>query len=259
VNIQTHTNKEPYKVNTDLFEGPLNLLLELIERSELDITAVALAQVTDQYLNYLEKFEYRDPSEVSSFLVIAAKLLLIKSIHLLPRPPVFLGEEEDTAEQLIQQLKLYKKFKKASLYLEERQNLRMHTFLRVSPPEFQVESKLDMSGISIQTLFEVACDIFLNHSSLINLDEVVVMPRITIREKIKAILDELSLKKASSFEKILKTGSRIEIVITFLALLELIKRQVIEANQIALFKDIEFKASENWQQQDEIQLEFDDE
>jgi segregation and condensation protein A len=260
VNNQAALNSENiYQVNTDLFAGPLSLLLDLIERSELDITTVALAQVTDQYLSYLEQLETRDPSEVSSFLVIAAKLLLIKSIHLLPRPPVYAVEEEDAAEQLVQQLKLYKKFKKVSQFLETRQNLGYHTFVRVSPPEIHSEGKLDMSGVSLQTIFACALEIFTNRSGAINLDEVVAMPRVTIREKIKTILEALSLTKASTFEKMLKSGSRIEIVITFLALLELIKRQIIEVNQIALFEDIELRTSSNWQYQDELQLEFEDE
>ena len=76
-----------YTVRLPVFEGPLDLLLELIERAELDITKVALAQVTDQYLSYLRQLETKDPSDLASFLVVAARLLQIKSEALLPRPP----------------------------------------------------------------------------------------------------------------------------------------------------------------------------
>jgi len=86
------------------------LLLELIERAEMDITVLAIAQVTDQYLDYLQKLEYRDPAEVSAFLVMAARLLQIKSAALLPRPPVIettTDSAQDDAEALARQLILY--------------------------------------------------------------------------------------------------------------------------------------------------------
>ena len=79
---------EHYRINTPVYEGPLDLLLELIEHAELDITTLALAQVTDQYLAYLKTLEDHDPAEVSAFLVIAARLLQIKSAALLPRPSI---------------------------------------------------------------------------------------------------------------------------------------------------------------------------
>jgi segregation and condensation protein A len=220
-------SEERYRVNTEIYEGPLGLLLELIEHAELDITTLALAQVTDQYLTFLERLEIHDPSEVSSFLVIAAKLLLIKSIHLLPRPPIVICDEEESGEQLVQQLILYKKFKHLSQFLEMQQSKGLQTYLRVTPPPFQIESsRLDMAGMTLHDLVASACNILLPNNDSLSLDQVVTMSRVTIREKIQSILLELSTKKASSFEKIIQTGSRIEIVVTFLALLELIKRQI---------------------------------
>ena len=87
-----------YQIQLPVFEGPLDLLLHLVEREELDITTVALAQVTDQYLAYLTELERRQASELAEFLVVAAKLLLIKSRALLPRPPIPSPEEEDVGE-----------------------------------------------------------------------------------------------------------------------------------------------------------------
>src|SRR5512137_1310390 len=78
---------EGYQISTPVYTGPLDLLLDLIEHAELDITSLALAQVTDQYLDYLEQIAERDPAEVSAFLVIAARLVQIKSAALLPKPP----------------------------------------------------------------------------------------------------------------------------------------------------------------------------
>ena len=95
-----------YKVQTSVYEGPLDLLLSLIERAELDITAVSLASVTDQYLAHLQGLERMIPDEISAFLVIAAKLVQIKSEALLPRPPEREPGEEDPGESLVEQLKL---------------------------------------------------------------------------------------------------------------------------------------------------------
>ena len=94
-----------YTVQTPVFEGPLDLLLNLIERAELDVTAVSLALVTDQYLAYINGMEELNADEISAFLVIAAKLLQIKSEALLPRPPAREAGEEDAGLALVDQLK----------------------------------------------------------------------------------------------------------------------------------------------------------
>jgi segregation and condensation protein A len=98
-----------YTVTITVYEGPLDLLLQLIEHAELDITAVALAKVTDQYLAYIHLMQV-PADEISAFLVVAAKLLQIKSEALLPRPPVREVGEEDPAEALARQLRIYKRF-----------------------------------------------------------------------------------------------------------------------------------------------------
>ena len=100
-----------YKVATPVYEGPLDLLLGLIKRAELDITRLALAQVTDQYLAHLKTLTTHEPDEVSAFLVIATRLLQIKSEALLPRPPDRAPDEEDPGEALARQLLTYKRFK----------------------------------------------------------------------------------------------------------------------------------------------------
>ena len=102
---------EGYKINTEVYSGPLDLLLQLIEKAELDITRLSLAQVTDQYLEYMHHLETQDPAEVSAFLVIAAKLVQIKSAALLPRQTIpSLQVEEDPGEALAR-APVYKKSK----------------------------------------------------------------------------------------------------------------------------------------------------
>jgi len=113
---------ETYQVLTDVYEGPLDLLLDLIEKAELDITSLSLAQVTDQYLDYLKRIQIQSPAEVSAFVLIAAKLIQIKSNALLPHPPAEMieGEEEDPGIALTRQLLVYKKFKEIGNFLDER-------------------------------------------------------------------------------------------------------------------------------------------
>jgi len=123
-----------YTVHTPVYDGPLDLLLHLIERAELDITTVSLASVTDSYLSYINSLEQANPDEISAFLLIAAKLLQIKSEALLPRPPSREPGEEDVGRSLVDQLKLYKRYKEIGLWMYERQEKNLRTFLRIAPP-----------------------------------------------------------------------------------------------------------------------------
>src|SRR5512141_3340568 len=137
-----------YTVHTPVYDGPLDLLLNLIERAELDITTVSLASVTESYLNYIRSLEQVNPEEISAFLLIAAKLLQIKSEALLPRPPSREHGEEDLGQALVDQLKLYKRYKEIGGWLHERQEKNLRTFLRIAPPP-KVEPKLDLSNLTL--------------------------------------------------------------------------------------------------------------
>jgi segregation and condensation protein A len=248
---------EGYKVMTDVFSGPLDLLLELIERAELDITRLALAQVTDQYLAYMHAMKDYDPAEVSAFLVMAARLLQIKSAALLPRPPVVeAAEEEDNAEALVLQLIQYRKFKQVAVHLDDLQAAGHRTYLRITPPTVSVEAKLDLSDLSLEGLIRAARTVFWGDINLQSLDKVVSMPRVTIREKIHSILAKLSQGSVSTFRTMLLTRERVEVVVTFLAMLELIKRHVLDFRQAALFEDILIERTEMLENEDEIELEF---
>ena len=250
---------EGYHINTEVYTGPLDLLLQLIEKAELDITRLALAQVTDQYLDHLHHLETQDPAEVSTFLVIAAKLVQIKSSALLPRPSVpNLQPEEDPGEALARQLILYKKFKDLSKFLEDREAAGLHSYLRLdSNPSAQIPTKLDLSDFTLEDLVQAARDVFGNSNDLPPLSEVVSSPRFTIRQKINIILETLQISGSSSFHRILSgKSSRVEVVVTFLALLELVKRHMVGVNQDKLFGDIILEAEGELNALDEEELEF---
>jgi len=245
-----------YTVQTPVYEGPLDLLLNLIERAELNITAISLAAVTDQYLSYLRGLENLKPDEISSFLVIAAKLVQIKSEALLPRPIEREPGEEDPGVELVELLSLYKRYKEISGWLMERQENHLHTYLRVAPPP-KVEAKLDLSNLTLEGLLEAGESAFRKGKKKEALGTVIAAPRITIREKIDFISKTLKNIQRMSFSGLItEKSTRIEIVVTFLAMLELIKRYRIIANQTQLFGDIEFERSEDWKDDEEIDIEF---
>jgi len=245
-----------YTVHTPVYEGPLDLLLNLIEHAELDITAVSLAMVTDQYLAYINGLEEINADEISAFLVIAAKLLQIKSEALLPRPPAREPGEEDVGQALVDQLKLYKRFKEIGSWMHDRMNANLRTYLRIAPPP-KVEAKLDMSNITLEKLVVAANIAFAREASKKPLGVVIAPPRVTIREKIDLISRTMREVEKSTFRTLVADGaSRLEIVVTFLALLELIKRYRLHANQSSLFEDIEITRMEDWNEDEEIEIEF---
>jgi segregation and condensation protein A len=245
-----------YTVSTPVYEGPLDLLLQLIERAELDITKLALAQVTDQYLDYLHNLEEKDPDEVSAFLSVAARLLQIKSEMLLPRPPTREPGEEDPGELLAQQLMIYKRFKELAFLLAEREAAGLRTYLRLAPSPKAENIMLDLSGISLVDLLETIQSVFAVDTRL-GLATVVSAPKVTIREKIGQIAQYLRLNRNVTFQQLLSPETfRLDIVVTFLALLELVKRSMVETHQEELFGDIEIEASENWNQNTSFELDF---
>ena len=144
--------KDAYRVRLPVFDGPLDLLLNLIEREELDITKIALALVADQYLAYLKQIEEAHPDNLADFLVVAAKLVLIKSEALLPRPNRPSSESElDVGKDLAEQLRLYKLFKGAANRLGQRQEQGLRTFVRLAPPP-KIEPRLDLSDVDLDDL-----------------------------------------------------------------------------------------------------------
>lgn len=252
------TQGSAYKVATPVYEGPLDLLLQLIERAELDITKIALAQVTDQFLSYLNQLKEHTTEDISSFLVIAARLLQIKSEILLPRPPVREEGEEDPADALARQLIEYKRFKEIAGILTSRESQGLRTYLRLAPPP-KIEERLDLGDYTLADLVTAAYEILSQpaNEQLPSLNEVVTAPKITIRERIGHLSQILRQNSRINFHAVLgDSRSRLEVVVTFLAMLELIKRQLLNAHQDTLFGDIELERAELWDESTEFELEF---
>ncbi|HEY3473499.1 MAG TPA: segregation/condensation protein A, partial [Anaerolineales bacterium] len=205
---------------------------------------------------YINGLEQMNADEISAFLVMAAKLLQIKSEALLPRPPARAAGEEDVGRSLVDQLKLYKRFKEIGGLMNARQQANLRTYLRVAPPP-KVEPKLDLSNLTLEKLVEAAAQAFDKERNKQPLGVIIAPPRITIREKIDLIAKVMKEVERSTFRALLDPGaSRLEVVVTFLAMLELVKRYRINAHQEDLFSDIEIQRMEEWQDSEEIDIEF---
>lgn len=232
-----------YQIDLPAFSGPLDLLLHLIERQELDITAISLVEVTEQYLGQIEPLKERRIDELIDFLVIAARLVLIKSRALLPQTPVLIEgeEEEDPAEALVRQLRQYKRFKQAAAWLSAREQQGLRTYLRVAPPP-RLESRLDMSGVTVATLLAAVRDALSRIESQEDSIAIVRPRRITIEEQIARLRRRLRTGDSLRFHDLLPAKTdRLEVAVTLLAVLELIKRQEIVAHQPEPFGPIEIR------------------
>ena len=236
----------PYTIDLPSFAGPLDLLLHLIERQELDITAISLVKVTEQYLNQIEQLKQNRVEQLIDFLVVAARLVQIKSRALLPQTPVIIEgeeEEEDPAEALIRQLRQYKRFKQAAAWLQAREEQGLRTYLRVAPPP-KLEGRLDMSGVTVDSLLTAVRDALARVDDREESVAIIQPRRITIEGQMNRLRQRAKTSSAFNFTDLLSSKtSRIEISITLLAVLELIKRREIVAMQSEMFGPIALRAN----------------
>jgi len=226
-----------YQINLEKFQGPLHLLCQLIEQEELDITEVSLAQVTDQYMSYLSRVEEINPEEVADFLVIAAKLLFIKSRLLLPSLQL---TDEDESVDLERQLKIYRQFLLASRVIEERWLARQYAYLRPKPlllaplTRFLPPPQLNAQKLA-DTLFKVISSL----EPIIKLPEVSFRKAVSIREKIEKLRQLIKQKIQTDWQSFIGgTTDKTEIIVSFLALLELVKQRQLNVEQSDLFGNI---------------------
>lgn len=235
---------QQYEIQLPVFEGPLGLLLQLIEREELDITTVALARVTDQYLVYLEELEQRQVKELADFIVVAAKLLLIKSLSLLSRPSEMSPEAEEAGDELVRQLQEYKRFKNIAGLLHEREKQGLHGYVRIAPTP-HLEPQLDLDGVTFHDLVAVVQEALEAIPTTPSAGNVVTPSTVTIGEQITLIEKRLIRQRQVGFREVLSDATtRVEVIVTLLAVLELIKRDQVRVRQEQLFGEIVIERSE---------------
>lgn len=220
------------------FNGPLDLLLQLIEQEDLDITQVSLSKVTEQYIAELQTMEELPIDELAEFLVVAAKLLLIKSRVLLPGEPIM----DDAGYELERQLKMYKAFLEASKQVD-----RLYKRHRVAYPRQEggawepiFNPPADLTPSGMEAMFH---DIVNDLAPIIKLPQTVIIRTINIRQKIVQLKESLLRQPKMSFHQLLRQAvSRTEAIITFLAVLELVKQRSVTVVQREQHADMDIEA-----------------
>lgn len=232
----------PVTFKVEKFEGPLDLLLQLVEQEELDITEVSLTKVADQFVTYVR--EQKDkimPEELADFLVIAARLVYMKSRLLLPE---FMDQELEEGPDLAAQLRLYQQFVAAARLINRQWNRNQVSFARERRPVRSLEAVFSPPpGVTRDVLREVMQAVIDRLAPIAKLPEAALKRIITIQDKIKELGDRLRKHAKLTFASFMgRVRDKSEAVISFLALLELVKQRVVTVEQDELFEDIEIAA-----------------
>jgi len=221
-----------YKIKLDIFEGPLDLLLHLIKKNEVDIYDIPISVITEQYLEYIEIIKEMNLNLAGEFLVMAATLVHIKSRMLLPVPEIEgeEGDDIDPREELIQRLLEYQRYKEAGEDLACRRRLGRDVFLKgpMAAPEGTAEDR--PLNVSIFALVEALKDILQRAEGEYVME--ITAERFNVADKINHVLERLSESGSATFTSLFNEGApRGEIIVTFLALLELVKLLLIKIHQ----------------------------
>lgn len=231
-----------YKVRLEIFEGPLDLLLYLIKRDEIDIYDISLERITQQYLEYLQAFKELNIEVAGEFVVMAANLIYLKSRSLLPadqQPPEEEAEEDDPRWELIRQLIEYKKFKEAAAQLQTRALEQQKIFSRISDGAVPEIAPLHLGEVGIFQLINAFQNVIKRLEAREDLEEL-FGENFTVSDKIERILETMANGQPVKFSELFaRMASRLEVVVTFLALLELIRLKQVRAIQPNEFDEIE--------------------
>jgi len=235
-----------YKVKLEVFEGPLDLLLYLIKQDEIDIYDISIERITRQYLEYLQAFKELNIELAGEFIVMAANLIYLKSRSLLPvdqQPPEEDVEEDDPRWDLIRQLIEYKKFKEAAAELHLRELAQQRIFAREGGSTPATEGPLRLGEVGIFQLINAFQIVIKRVEERQDLQEI-FGERFSVSDKIDKILQRVAAGASVRFSDLFDAVvSRVEVVVTFLALLELIRLRQIRAIQKSVFEDIEIAAA----------------
>lgn len=237
---------EEYRIAIDAFEGPLDLLLHLVRQAEIDICDIFVSEITSQYLKYMDDLGTLDMDKASAFLEMAATLLYIKSRQLLPKPEPETTEdgtpEESPEEQLIRQLRDYEAFKEAGAALEEQYNEMSESFSRLPEDVPLPPQRVEFKDPDLESLYNAFRDVLdrVERKKSINRLHRVRPDTFTIRSQLRTIRQKLrGRKEPLAFEDLLSPeAEKMEIIVTFMALLEMIAHGEILLKQPAPFEPI---------------------
>jgi segregation and condensation protein A len=236
---QFESSPDAYRVKLESFEGPLDLLIHLIKQSQVNVYDIPLALITEQYLAYIELMQELNLDVAGEFLVMASTLIHIKSKMLLPRPePAADGTEpEDPREALVRRLIEHQKFKAAAELLHEREAVRSAQFIRpdsrvAGAEEDDYEPELEVDLFSLLTAFKGVLERANRRPRM-----VIPPEQISIEDRIQQLLGRLSTTDACGFEDLFNDGdgSRQFMIVTFLAVLEMIRLKLVRVFQSGSF------------------------
>jgi segregation and condensation protein A len=231
-----------YKVRLEIFEGPLDLLLYLIKRDEVDIQSISIERITRQYLDYINTFKLLNIDLASEFIVMAANLMYLKSRTLLPRteqPPEEDAEEDDPRWELIRQLIEYKKFKDAAGFLSLREMEQEGRFAhQPDADEMPDEEPPALAQVSIFDLIRAFQNVLKRFEESHDFGDI-IDDRFTVSDKIEMLMDNFQPGEARRFDELFQSATtKSEVIVTFLALLELMKLNQFVVRQSDLLGDI---------------------
>jgi segregation and condensation protein A len=231
------------KVDIDQFNGPLDLLLQLIEQQKMDITTISIAAVTDQFLQHVKGLQSLNPTTLADYLSVAAKLLVIKSKAILPTLKLE-KEEEEIAFDLEAKLVMYKQFKEVARYLKSLDFKRQQAFTRATTFGEKVNFYPD-PDIKTDTLHNSILSVLESLKEINNLPRATVKEAISIQQKIDELQMVISGQIQTSLSSLIANAkNKTEVIVTFLALLEMIKQRVLTVEQEQIFSDIIIKKQE---------------
>lgn len=237
-----------YRVHIDAFEGPFDLLLQLVARQKVDIAEVSITDIAEQYLEFIERMEDLDLDVASDFLLVAATLLEIKAAALLPKDtPVDLAEFDDMSpeearELLIARLLAYKQFKNAAGELAARYEAEslMHSRAAGLETDFVKLMPDYLEGVTLHGLAVLCADLVHKREVFLLEAEHIAAAPISLELHVEGIARTIHARRRSTFFELVHSGAPVEeLVVTFLAILELYKRGLVRLEQSELFGDIE--------------------
>lgn len=218
------------------FEGPLDLLLQLVEQEKLDISQVSLAAVAEQFVEYVQNHPGIAPEELADFLVVAAKLMYMKSRLLLPS---FQDQELEEGPDLETQLREYRLFVEASKEIDARWKTGLRSFRRQERTWRRVEAGfLPPSGVTAETLLQLMQRVIARLEPIIRLPQASITRAVTIQEKIHDLFRNVKIHLKTTFHSfVAQAQSKNEAIVSFLAVLELVKQRFVRVEQGNLFQD----------------------
>lgn len=241
-----------YELKLKQFEGPLDLLLHLIQQAKIDIKDIFMSEITSQFIDFVEKNQ-SDMDDVSEFLEVAATLIFIKSKRLLPQKQLE-EDEEDVEARFIQRLEEYNRFKQLSVKLREEIENTPSTFTKYKDELVLSDDRIDLAGITLDALVDAFNRIIQDRkleSELPSITSGKVMRRdkYTIVEKMDIIMTKVTKHGKISFEQIFDSGDRGDMIISFLSMLELINLGKLKVYQEGAYDNIIVELRKNTDEQ----------